>query len=158
MLAGRFNNKNADITTVFEAVGKVANNTMDYKQLHCLEESACPTCGSCSGMFTANSMNCMTEALGMALNGNASIPAVYADRKRLAKAAGMAIMKALKKNLKPKDIMNEKAFNNALTVDMALGCSSNTVLHLTAITTLIFPGHEAFTSVGAERPFFGQYF
>lgn len=145
MLAGRFNNKNADITTVFEAVGKVANNTMDYKQLHCLEESACPTCGSCSGMFTANSMNCMTEALGMALNGNASIPAVYADRKRLAKAAGMAIMKALKKNLKPKDIMNEKAFNNALTVDMALGCSSNTVLHLTAIA------HEAGIKINLDK-------
>lgn len=145
MLAGRFNNKNADITTVFEAVGKVANNTMDYKQLHCLEESACPTCGSCSGMFTANSMNCMTEALGMALNGNASIPAVYADRKRLAKAAGMAIMKALKKNLKPKDIMNEKAFNNALTVDMALGCSSNTVLHLTAIA------HEAGIEINLDK-------
>lgn len=137
MLAGKFDNKNADITTVFEAVGRVANKTMDYKQLHCLEESACPTCGSCSGMFTANSMNCMTEALGMALNGNASIPAVYADRKRLAKHAGMTVMRLLEKGIKPRDIMNKKAFNNALAVDMALGCSTNTVLHLTAIA------HEA---------------
>lgn len=137
MLAGKFDNKNADITTVFEAVGRVANKTMDYKQLHYLEESACPTCGSCSGMFTANSMNCMTEALGMALNGNASIPAVYADRKRLAKHAGMTVMRLLEKCIKPRDIMNKKAFNNALAVDMALGCSTNTVLHLTAIA------HEA---------------
>lgn len=137
MLAGKFDNKNADITTVFEAVGRGANKTMDYKQLHCLEESACPTCGSCSGMFTANSMNCMTEALGMALNGNASIPAVYADRKRLAKHTGMAVMRLLEKGIKPRDIMNKKAFNNALAVDMALGCSTNTVLHLTAIA------HEA---------------
>lgn len=137
MLAGKFDNKNADITTVFEAVGRVANKTMDYKQLHCLEESACPTCGSCSGMFTANSMNCMTEALGMALNGNASIPAVYADRKRLAKHAGMTVMRLLEKGIKPRDIMDKKAFNNALAVDMALGCSTNTVLHLTAIA------HEA---------------
>ncbi|MDY2986261.1 MAG: dihydroxy-acid dehydratase [Peptoniphilus sp.] len=144
MLAGKFNGKNADITTVFEAVGKVADNKMTCDELKCLEESACPTCGSCSGMFTANSMNCMTEALGMALNGNASIPAVYADRKRLAKYAGMKIMELLKKDLKPRDIMTKEAFHNALTVDMALGCSTNTVLHLTAIA------HEAGVDINLD--------
>lgn len=133
MLSGRYNNKPADITTVFEAVGKVANNSMNLQELTKLEESACPTCGSCSGMFTANSMNCMTEALGMALNRNSSIPAVYSERKRLAKYAGMMIMKLLENDVKPRDIMTKSAFENALAVDMALGCSSNTILHLTAI-------------------------
>lgn len=137
MLAGKFNGNHADITTVFEAVGKVANNQMSLEELSCLEANACPTCGSCSGMFTANSMNCMTEALGMALNGNASIPAVYSERKRLAKYSGMKIMELLEKDIRPRDIMTKEAFLNALTVDMALGCSTNTVLHLTAIA------HEA---------------
>lgn len=133
MLSGRHNNRPVDITTVFEAVGKVANNSMNLDELAKLEEVACPTCGSCSGMFTANSMNCMTEALGMALNRNASIPAVYSERKRLAKYTGMMIMNLLENDVKPRDIMTKSAFENALAVDMALGCSSNTVLHLTAI-------------------------
>ncbi|CAH2212085.1 dihydroxy-acid dehydratase [Tepidibacter aestuarii] len=133
MLAGRFNNEKADLTTVFEGVGKVCSNKMNEEELKCLEESACPTCGSCSGMFTANSMNCMTEALGMALDGNATIPAVYSSRKRLAKRTGMQIMNLLKENILPRDILTKRSFENALTVDMALGCSTNTVLHLTAI-------------------------
>lgn len=133
MLAGRFNNEKIDLTTVFEGVGKVCANKMTEDELKCLEESACPTCGSCSGMFTANSMNCMTEALGMALDGNATIPAVYSSRKRLAKKTGMQIMNLLRENVRPRDILTKKAFENALTVDMALGCSTNTVLHLTAI-------------------------
>lgn len=133
MLAGRFENRNVDLTTVFEAVGKVVNGDMSEESLLELENSACPTCGSCSGMFTANSMNCMTEALGMALNGNASVPAVYSSRKRLAKLTGMKIMDLLEKDIRPRDIMTESAFRNALAVDMALGCSTNTVLHLPAI-------------------------
>ena len=133
MLAGRFNNEKIDLTTVFEGVGKVCANKMTEDELKCLEESACPTCGSCSGMFTANSMNCMTEALGMALDGNATIPAVYSSRKRLAKKTGMQIMNLLRENVRPRDILTKKVFENALTVDMALGCSTNTVLHLTAI-------------------------
>ena len=137
MLSGRFDGKKIDLVTVFEGVGKVLAGTMSNDDLDFLEDSACPTCGSCSGMFTANSMNCMTEAMGMALPGNASIPAVYSERIRLAKKTGMQIMKLLEKNILPRDIMNEEAFENALTVDMALGCSSNTVLHLTAIA------HEA---------------
>lgn len=137
MLSGSFNGKKTDLVTVFEGVGKVLAGTMSEEELAFLEDSACPTCGSCSGMFTANSMNCMTEAMGMALPGNASIPAVYSERIRLAKKTGMQIMKLLEKNILPRDIMNEEAFENALTVDMALGCSSNTVLHLTAIA------HEA---------------
>lgn len=137
MLAGRYQDKNVDLTTVFEAVGKVTNGQMCEEDLLGLENNACPTCGSCSGMFTANSMNCMTEALGMALNGNASIPAVYSARKRLAKLAGMQVMELLKNDVKPRDIMTEEAFRNSLAVDMALGCSTNTVLHLPAIA------HEA---------------
>ncbi len=137
MLAGRYQDKNVDLTTVFEAVGKVTTGQMCEEDLLGLENNACPTCGSCSGMFTANSMNCMTEALGMALNGNASIPAVYSARKRLAKLAGMQVMELLKNDIKPRDIMTEEAFRNSLAVDMALGCSTNTVLHLPAIA------HEA---------------
>ena len=133
MLAGKLHGKKIDLTTVFEGVGKVSSGNMSLEELSLLEEHACPTCGSCSGMFTANSMNCMTEVLGMALPGNATIPAVYSERKRLAKKTGMQIMKLIKENLLPRDIMNEKAFENALTVDMALGCSTNTVLHLMAI-------------------------
>ena len=133
MLPGNYKGKSADLITVFEAVGKVANNTMDEEDLYELEENACPTCGSCAGMFTANSMNCMTEALGMALPGNATVPAVYSQRKRLAKLTGLKVMELVEKNLRPCEIMNEESFENALTVDMALGCSTNTVLHLTAI-------------------------
>ena len=133
MLKGRYNDKDVDITTVFEAVGKVSKNIMTYDELYELEESACPTCGSCSGMFTANSMNCVTEALGMSLSKNATIPAVYSSRKRLAKKTGLKIMELIEKDIKPRDIMTKESFDNALTVDMALGCSTNTVLHLTAI-------------------------
>ncbi|HSQ88108.1 dihydroxy-acid dehydratase [Romboutsia sp.] len=135
MLKGRHNDKDVDITTVFEAVGKVSKNMMTYDELYELEESACPTCGSCSGMFTANSMNCMSEALGMSLSKNATIPAVYSSRKRLAKKTGLKIMELIEKDIKPRDIMTKESFENALTVDMALGCSTNTVLHLTAIAS-----------------------
>ncbi|MDP3386625.1 MAG: dihydroxy-acid dehydratase [Eubacteriales bacterium] len=133
MLAGRHKNANVDLITVFEAVGAVTANKMDYDELEILENNACPTCGSCAGMFTANSMNCMTEALGLALPGNGTIPAVYSERKRLAKLSGMRIMDLVRENLRPRDILTKEAFQNALAVDMALGCSTNTVLHLTAI-------------------------
>lgn len=123
----------SDLNTVFEAVGAVKAGNITENELMNIEESACPGCGSCSGMFTANSMNCLCEALGMALPGNGTIPAVYAARTRLAKSAGMQIMELVKQDIKPSDIMTQKAFNNALTVDMALGCSTNSVLHLLAI-------------------------
>jgi dihydroxy-acid dehydratase len=126
-----------DLTTVFEAVGAVNAGKMGEEELLEIENSACPTCGSCSGMFTANSMNCLTEALGMGLPGNGTIPAVYAERDRLAKEAGYKIMDLLEKNITPSDIMTQKAFENALAVDMALGCSTNSMLHLPAIA------HEA---------------
>lgn len=145
MLAGKFKGKKADLVTVFEGVGKVCNGTMSNEELSSLEESACPTCGSCAGMFTANSMNCITEALGMALPGNATIPAVYSERKRLAKKTGMQMMKLFKAGVLPRDIMKDEAFENALTLDMALGCSSNTVLHLTAIA------HEAGISLDLDK-------
>lgn len=133
MLAGRVNGNKVDLSTVFEAVGAVSAGRMTEEELYDLEDKACPGCGSCSGMFTANSMNCMTEALGLALPGNGTIPAVYADRIRLAKYSGMAVMNLLRENITPSQILTEDAFNNALAVDMALGCSSNTVLHLLAI-------------------------
>jgi dihydroxy-acid dehydratase len=123
----------ADLNTVFEAVGAVKAGKINEARLAQIEETACPGCGSCSGMFTANSMNCLSEALGMALAGNGTIPAVYAGRIRLAKEAGAQVMELYKNDIKPSDIMTEKAFANALTVDMALGCSSNSVLHLFAI-------------------------
>ncbi|PKL13353.1 MAG: dihydroxy-acid dehydratase [Spirochaetae bacterium HGW-Spirochaetae-8] len=139
MLAGRLpgTKKAIDLTHVFEAVGAHAAGKMSDAELLACEDNACPTCGSCSGMFTANSMNCLTEALGMGLPGNGTIPAVYADRDRLAKEAGYAVMELYKKNIRPLDIMTPKAFENALTVDMALGCSTNSMLHLPAIA------HEA---------------
>lgn len=124
---------NADLNSVFEAVGAHKAGKITDEELLCVENSACPGCGSCSGMFTANSMNCLCEAIGMALDGNGTIPAVYAARLRLAKTAGEQIMKLLKNNIRPLDIMTEKAFQNALTVDMALGCSTNSVLHLFAV-------------------------
>jgi dihydroxy-acid dehydratase len=133
MLAGKFKDKNVSLSTVFEAVGSVESGTMLEGDLCELENKACPTCGSCSGMFTANSMNCLSEVLGLALPGNGTIPAVYSERIRLAKQAGMAVMKLLEKGIKPRDIVTEKTIKNALTVDMALGCSTNSVLHLTAI-------------------------
>ncbi len=126
-----------DLISVFEAVGSVKTGKMSEAELLEVENSACPTCGSCSGMFTANSMNCLTEAIGMGLPGNGTIPAVMSERIRLAKLAGMQVMELLEKNLTPSDIMTPEAFGNALSVDMALGCSTNTVLHLAAVA------HEA---------------
>ena len=133
MLPGKFKDTDVSLTTVFEAVGAYENGTMLEGDLKELEDNACPTCGSCSGMFTANSMNCLAEVLGLALPGNGTIPAVYSERIRLAKQAGMAVMNLLEKDIKPRDIVTEKAIENALACDMALGCSSNSVLHLTAI-------------------------
>lgn len=133
MLAGRHKGKDISLTTMFEAVGSYENGTIDEKELCDLENSACPTCGSCSGMFTANSMNCLCEVLGIALPGNGTIPAVYSERLRLAKSAGMAVMDVLNKNIRPRDIINERSIMNALKADMALGCSTNSVLHITAI-------------------------
>ncbi len=137
MLAGHVNGKKRSLSSMFEAVGSVAAGTMSMEELCEYEEKVCPTCGSCSGMYTANSMNCLTEAIGMGLKGNGTIPAVYSERIRLAKHAGMKIMELVEKNIKPRDIMTAEAFKNALTVDMALGCSTNTMLHLPAIA------HEA---------------
>ena len=137
MLAGRVKGCKTSLSSLFEAVGAHAAGTMSDDDLLELEEKACPTCGSCSGMYTANSMNCLTEAIGMGLQGNGTIPAVYSERIRLAKHAGMKIMELLEKNIRPRDIMTEKAFYNALAVDMALGCSTNSMLHLLAIA------HEA---------------
>ena len=137
MLAGHVGGRKRSLSSIFEAVGSVAAGTMGLEELKEYEENVCPTCGSCSGMYTANSMNCLTEAIGMGLRGNGTIPAVYSERIRLAKHAGMKIMQLIEENIRPRDIMNEKAFMNALTVDMALGCSTNTMLHLPAIA------HEA---------------
>ncbi len=133
MLAGVVNGEKRSLSSMFEAVGSVAAGTMSMEELTEFEEKVCPTCGSCSGMYTANSMNCLTEALGMGLRGNGTIPAVFSERIRLAKHAGMKIMELVERDIKPKDIMTEKAFLNALTVDMALGCSTNSMLHLPAI-------------------------
>jgi dihydroxy-acid dehydratase len=133
MLAGTVGDRKVSVTQVFEAVGAVAGGSMDMKSLACMEDGACPTCGSCAGMFTANSMNCLTEALGMGLPGNGTIPAVYSERIRLAKSAGIKIMELWEKDIKPKDILTDAAFHNAMTMDMAIGCSTNSVLHLMAI-------------------------
>lgn len=122
---------------MFEAVGSVAAGTMSMEELQEFEEKACPTCGSCSGMYTANSMNCLTEVLGMGLKGNGTIPAVYSERIKLAKHAGMQVMEMYRRNIRPRDIMTKEAFMNAMTMDMALGCSTNSMLHLPAIA------HEA---------------
>ena len=133
MLAGDFENKKISYSNISEAVSEYKSGKIDADTLCMYENSACPTCGSCSGMFTANSMNCLTEALGMALSGNGTIPAVYSERLRLAKETGMQIMDLVKKGIKPKDIMTKEAFENALTIDMALGGSTNSLLHLPAI-------------------------
>ena len=133
MLAGRIDGHKTSLSSMFEAVGSAAAGTITMEKLCEYEEKTCPTCGSCSGMYTANSMNCLTEAIGMGLKGNGTIPAVYSERLRLAKHAGMKIMELVKKDIKPRDIMTEEAFINALTVDMALGCSTNSMLHLPAI-------------------------
>lgn len=134
MLTGEFRGKKVNLISTFEAIGKVKKGEMTEEELAELEACACPTCGSCAGMFTANSMNCLTEALGLALPGNGTIPAVYSDRIRLAKETGKTIVNLVKKNLTPRKIVTEKSFRNAIAVDMALGCSTNTVLHLLAIS------------------------
>ena len=133
MLAGHVKGKKTSLSSMFEAVGAYTANKISAEELCEFENKACPSCGSCSGMYTANSMNCLTEAIGMGLQGNGTIPAVYSERIKLAKHAGMKVMELLEKNIRPLDIMTEKAFLNALTVDMALGCSTNTMLHLPAI-------------------------
>ncbi len=133
MLTGRFKGRDVHLVSVFEGVGQVKANTMRTDDFAELEDAACPGCGSCAGMFTANSMNCLTEALGLGLPGNGTIPAISAARIRLAKRAGMAVMDILEKNIRPRDIATPEAFENAIAVDMALGCSTNTVLHIPAI-------------------------
>ena len=133
MLAGHVKGSKTSLSSMFEAVGSYAAGKMDDADICEFENKACPTCGSCSGMYTANSMNCLTEALGMGLKGNGTIPAVYSARVQLAKHAGMQVMELVRKNIRPRDIMTEDAILNALTVDMALGCSTNSMLHLPAI-------------------------
>ena len=133
MLAGHVQGHKTSLSSMFEAVGSYNAGKITADELDEYENKACPSCGSCSGMYTANSMNCLTEVLGMALRGNGTIPAVYSDRIQLAKRAGMKIMELLEKDIKPRDIMTEDAFRNALTMDMALGCSTNSMLHLPAI-------------------------
>ena len=137
MLAGKLNGRTLDLNSNFEASGAFAAGKIDQAELDAIEQHACPTCGSCSGMFTANSMNCLSEVLGMALPGNGTVAAVDSGRLRLAKQAGMQVMRLLEADLRPHDIMTAAAFKNALIADMAMGCSTNTVLHLPAIA------HEA---------------
>ncbi len=137
MLAGHVKGHKTSLSSMFEAVGSYAAGTMTEEDVREFEEKACPTCGSCSGMYTANSMNCLTEVLGLGLRGNGTIPAVYSERIKLAKHAGMQVMEMYRKNIRPRDIMTKEAFINALTMDMALGCSTNSMLHLPAIA------HEA---------------
>ena len=137
MLAGRVKGEKRSLSSMFEAIGAYAAGNMSEEEVREFENKVCPTCGSCSGMYTANSMNCLTEAIGMGLKGNGTIPAVYSERIKLAKHAGMKVMELYEKNIRPRDILTEKAFMNALTVDMALGCSTNSMLHLPAIA------HEA---------------
>ncbi len=144
MLAGHVRGEKRSLSSMFEAVGSYAAGTMTEEDVKEFECNVCPTCGSCSGMYTANSMNCLTEALGMGLRGNGTIPAVYSERIKLAKHAGMKVMELLEKDIRPRDIMTEKAFMNALTVDMALGCSTNSMLHLPAIA------HEAGVTLNME--------
>ena len=144
MLAGHVKGEKRSLSSMFEAVGSYAAGTMTEEDVYDFECNACPTCGSCSGMYTANSMNCLTEALGMGLRGNGTIPAVYSERLRLAKRAGMQVMELLKQDIRPRDIMTKEAFLNALTVDMALGCSTNSMLHLPAIA------HEAGVELNPE--------
>ena len=144
MLAGHVHGQKRSLSSMFEAVGSYAAGTMTEEDVKEFEAKVCPTCGSCSGMYTANSMNCLTEALGMGLPGNGTIPAVYSERIKLAKHAGMQVMELWRKNIRPRDIMTKEAFLNALTVDMALGCSTNSMLHLPAIA------HEAEVDLNME--------
>ncbi len=144
MLAGHVKGQKRSLSSMFEAVGSYAAGTMTEEDVKEFENKVCPTCGSCSGMYTANSMNCLTEVLGMGLKGNGTIPAVYSERIKLAKHAGMQVMEMVKKNIRPRDIMTKEAFMNALTMDMALGCSTNSMLHLPAIA------HEAGVELNME--------
>ncbi|MCD8125746.1 MAG: dihydroxy-acid dehydratase [Lachnospiraceae bacterium] len=144
MMAGHVKGHKTSLSSMFEAVGSYSAGTMTEEDVKEFERRACPTCGSCSGMYTANSMNCLTEAIGMGLEGNGTIPAVYSERIKLAKHAGMKVMELLEKNIRPRDIMTEKAFTNALVVDMALGCSTNTMLHIPAIA------HEAGVEINVD--------
>ncbi len=144
MLAGKVKGQKTSLSSMFEAVGAHSAGIMTDEDVEEFENKACPTCGSCSGMYTANSMNCLTEVLGMGLQGNGTIPAVYSERIKLAKHAGMQVMELVEKNIRPRDIMTEKAFHNALTADMALGCSTNSMLHLPAIA------HEAGVELNME--------
>jgi len=144
MLAGHVQGKKTSLSTMFETVGAHAAGKMSEEEVEDYVCNACPTCGSCSGMYTANSMNCLTEAIGMGLQGNGTIPAVYSQRIKLAKHAGMKVMELLEKNIRPRDILTKEAFENALTVDMALGCSTNTMLHLPAIA------HEAGVEINLD--------
>ena len=144
MLAGHVNGQKTSLSSMFEAVGANAAGKMSDEEVDNYVCNACPTCGSCSGMYTANSMNCLTEAIGMGLQGNGTIPAVYSQRIKLAKHAGMKVMELLEKNIRPRDILTKEAFMNALTVDMALGCSTNTMLHLPAIA------HEAGVEINLD--------
>ena len=158
MLAGRYGGEDADLNTVFEAVGQFAVGKIGEAELTAIEQAACPGCGSCSGMFTANTMNCLSEALGIALPGNGTIPAVHADRIRLAKRAGIRVMALIETNLRPRDILTREAFENAIRLDMAVGGSTNTVLHLPAIA------HEAevelpltlFDEINASTPYLAK--
>ncbi|RLC59913.1 MAG: dihydroxy-acid dehydratase, partial [Chloroflexota bacterium] len=145
MLAGRYQGQDVDLKNIFEAVGEYRAGRMSEEELQELEQAACPGCGSCAGLFTANTMNCLTEALGMALPGNGTVPAVTAARLRLAKRAGMQIMHLVRENICPRDVLTEAAFENAIAVDMAIGGSTNTVLHLPAIA------HEAGVPLPLER-------
>ncbi len=144
MLAGHVHGQKRSLSSMFEAVGAHAAGKMTEEEVKEFERKACPTCGSCSGMYTANSMNCLTEVLGMGLQGNGTIPAVYSDRIKLAKHAGMQVMEMVKRDIRPRDIMTKEAFYNALTMDMALGCSTNSMLHLPAIA------HEAGVEINME--------
>ena len=144
MLAGHVGGRKRSLSSIFEAVGEYTAGKITDEQLLEYERKVCPTCGSCSGMYTANSMNCLTEVIGMGLSGNGTIPAVYSDRIRLAKQAGMQVMELLRRNIRPRDIMTKESIMNALTVDMALGCSTNTMLHLPAIA------HEAGVEINME--------
>ncbi len=154
MMAGTVNGRKLSLSQVFEGVGAASAGHMSPEELAYLEENACPTCGSCAGMFTANSMNCLTEALGMGLPGNGTIPAVYSERIRLAKTAGMKIMELLEKDIRPLDIMTQDAFANAIHVDMAIGCSTNSVLHLLAIASEcgVKVDLNLFNEISAETP------
>ena len=154
MLAGHVKGEKRSLSSMFEAVGSYAAGLMTEEDVKEFECKVCPTCGSCSGMYTANSMNCLTEVLGMGLKGNGTIPAVYSERLVLAKHAGMAVMDMLKKNIRPRDIMTEAAFRNALTMDMALGCSTNSMLHLPAIAheAGVEPNVDIANEISAKTP------